>query len=432
MAKNFKLVLLCLSFAAVVSAGERPLRQMAATAPTTRAAKTEVRNPSIPGLEQPLTQYYIAEYSSPGGIKWLEETMERAAPYIPFIRREIASRQQPEAFLYIPVIESSYVSTAVSSSGAAGLWQFMTNSIAPFNMRVDEWVDERLDFWKSTCGALDKLQDNYAALGNWELALAAYNAGLGAMQRTIQTSGIRDYWTLCERKLLKTETIQYVPKLLAAAYVLSNPRLFGIKSTWSPDPQWQLLPLNRQADISLLAEAAGLDGTLLEEANRELLHGVSPPVSSPGLGYSLKAPAAFVPALSAALLEADSRGNSLMAYYYHTIAYGDTLWALSRHYQVSTEQIIAENPGLDASNLRLGRSIRIPAIRNDIQPYEHIRPEKDETIGSFEGSYVVKAGDTLWRIAIDHGIKPEALAQANGMELTDTLSIGMVLKTPIQ
>jgi membrane-bound lytic murein transglycosylase D len=375
---------------------------------------------SVSGLDRELTRRYIAQYASPGGISWLNGIIRRGSPYIPFIRQEIAKRGLPPELLYLPVIESGYNPRAVSRSGAAGLWQFMQNSIGPFGMKVTDLVDERMDFWKSTQGALSKLEENYRHFGDWALALAAYNAGLGGVNQVVRRTGIRDYWALCEKKELRTETIHYVPKFLAAAHILSNPRRYGL-DLWPEAPEWTRIPAaGRTADLDVLAELTGLDREALETANPELRRRVTPPDG----GYQLKAPAEAAPALAAAL---EQRDLKLIRHYSYTIRSGDTLSALARHYGVSAELIRETNPGLRPQFLQIGEVIRIPAL-TEVAPYEKAR----ETGGlSFTGTHLVKRGETLWAIALAYEVDPEELATANGMSLNDMLPEGKSLKTPI-
>jgi membrane-bound lytic murein transglycosylase D len=347
--------------------------------------------------------------------------MARGGPYLAFIRREIQARGLPPELLYLPVIESGYLPTAVSKLGATGLWQFMKNSIAPFGIRVNEWVDERMDFWKSTDGALRKLEENYHTLGDWPLALAAYNAGLGAVSRALRQQGAGDYWTLGEKKLLKAETIHYVPKLLAVSHILSNPRRYGLDPDWTEDPEWTRLRVGRAADLGILAREAGLDEEELKGANRELLYGITPPDPE----YQLKIRAAQAPALAGVLAREDL---SLLNYYFHTVRYGDTLSALARHYGVAVDQITEANPGVRAQYLRIGQRLRIPALI-ETGPYRGRSAAGPGAV--LEGTHLVKRGETLWSIALSYGMDPEALAEANDMELNDTLREGRRLKTPI-
>jgi membrane-bound lytic murein transglycosylase D len=373
-------------------------------------------------LEQPLTRYYIRQYSSPGGLEWIKTVIKQGEPYLGFIRQELERRNLPPELLYLPVIESQYLATAVSRSGATGLWQFMKNSIAPFDMTVNDWIDERRDFWKSTLGALKKLEENYNYFGDWNLALAAYNAGLGAVSQVVKKSGTRDYWVLSELKQLKTETIHYVPKFLAVSYILSNFRRFNLEPVWSKDPGWTLVAAVRQADLNLLAAEAGVDPAALKGANRELTYAITPP----GTGYYLKVRAEDADKVADVLARKDL---PLVNYYIHTIHSGDTLLALALHYGISVEQILESNPGTKAQYLKIGEKLMIPAFK-DTGPY--VRAGSGAEGSAFTSSHLVKKGETLWSIALAYKTDPELLAEANGMGLTDVLREGRVLKTPIK
>jgi membrane-bound lytic murein transglycosylase D len=348
--------------------------------------------------------------------------MDRGGPYMAFIRREIEARGLPPELIYLPVIESQYLPSALSRSGAAGLWQFMKNSIGPFDMKVNDWMDERRDFWKSTQGALRKLEENYNHLGDWALALAAYNSGLGAVNRIIRSSGTRDYWLLSEKKLLKTETIHYVPKFLAVAYILSNTRRFGLQSRWPRDPQWVRVAAERSADLNILAAEAGVDPETLKSANRELAFNVTPP----GGNYYLKVRAADAERVAAVLARKDLQ---LIKYYFHTIRSGDTLLALANHYGITVAQILDANPGTQARYLRLGGRLLIPAFK-DAEPFRRPAAQGEGLV--FEGNHLVKRGETLWSIALAYDVDPEVLAEVNGMSLDDILREGRSLKTPIK
>ena len=408
----------------------RPLRTIAPSEPERPSSRLPAPYRAsnslllLPGaLENSLTQHYIRYYSSPAGQASLAAIMGRAGPYLAFIRSKIAEMDLPPELIYLPVIESAYLATAVSRSGAAGLWQFMSNSIAPFDIRLTEWVDERRDFWKSTEGALRKLRGNYRYFNDWPLALAAYNAGLGGLNRLIQQSGVRDYWVLAERRILKDETIRYVPRLIAAAYVLSSQRLFGMEPLWPEDPQWQRLALDgRSVDLNMLAENAGVDNTRLVWANRELVYSITPPEA----GYYLKVAGKDAEQIAAVLARDDI---PLIRYHIHNIRFGDTLLAIALHYGLTVNQIQSANPGVQARNLRIGSRLLIPAFK-DVNPYS--RPVALREDIAFDGTHLVKQGETLWSLALAYDIDPEMLAEANGMRITDILREGRILKTPIR
>jgi membrane-bound lytic murein transglycosylase D len=315
-----------------------------------------ISGPVIPGLDRPLTERYITQYSSPAGLRWLAGIMKDAAPWLFFIREEIAKRDLPPELLYLPVIESAFNPTALSTSGAAGLWQFMRNSIAPFDMRITSWVDERLDFWKSTQGALRKLEENYRELQDWPLALAAYNMGLGGLRRVMRQSGQSDYWELSARNLIKTENIHYVPKFLAVAHILSNPRRFGMDLDWSEDPGWTRIKAGRHVDLDKLAGEAGIDAEMLRRANAECLHGITPAES----WYSIKVSAADADAVEEIL--ARETGANPVFPRIHTVAKGETLWGIGRQYRVTPEDLAAANNMGVNDVLREGRTLNIPIM----------------------------------------------------------------------
>ncbi|MDR0551827.1 MAG: transglycosylase SLT domain-containing protein [Spirochaetaceae bacterium] len=360
---------------------ERPLRSKAAAAlpPRLAAYKQEDRSSTheteshaeapqneeagsnllpaypLPGLEHPLTQSYIQRYTSPALKKWIESTLKAGEPYIAFIRDEIEKRGMPPYLLYLPVIESGFKPQALSSSGASGLWQFMRNSIKPY-MRINDWVDERRDFYKSTHAALSKLEAHYREFGDWHLALAAYNSGGGEIARVIKQTGIQDYWKLNEIDKLKKETSVYVPKLLAVYHIVTNPRRFGLNIDWSNEVyEWELIPIPRQVDITLLAEYAGLKQDALRTFNRELLNNVTPPPTPDGKPYELKVRKENAAAVRAAL---EDGGLPLIRLW--RVEKGDTLYSIARRNGVTVGAIAAKNGMNPEEILSIGRILELP------------------------------------------------------------------------
>ena len=401
---------------------DRPLRVM----PSSEASLSRFpSNPYKPApnslitsfaLEQPLTQRYILQYSLPAGVEYMNAALERANIYLPFIKQEIAKRNMPPELVWLPVIESGFQITAKSKSGAVGLWQFMLNSISGFDIKVNDTIDERRDFIKSTRGALKKLEDNYKVLGNWELALAAYNAGLGAVTRITQRTKINDYWELSRKGEFKQETEHYLPKLIAAAYVLSQPRRFNI-NIWNKSFEWEVVRLSRQVSLDVLAQEAGIDGDLLRRLNAQLLHGISP------AGFQLIVPRDDIEKISLVLGREDLK---LIRYHYHVVRQGDTLWSMSGHYGASLNVIEQHNPGISNRYLRIGETVVIPAFKDAAPPSRPAVAAK-----AFNGSHIVKTGETLWSLSRKYGIDLQELADANNMVINQILHEGRTLKVPI-
>jgi membrane-bound lytic murein transglycosylase D len=264
------------------------------------------------------------------------------------------------------------------------------------------------------------LETLYKRLGSWELALAGYNAGIGTVLNAQKKHPGADYWELCRLRAFKNETIHYVPKLVAAAWVLSNPRRFGIEPVWPEDPRWTRIPAGRSVDLGIVAEYAGLSGFDLQKANGELTYGITPPDPN----YHIKAPAKYAPAIVSVL---EDPGLTLIKYYFHTIQSGDTLSGIARRYGVTENQIRSNNPGLRDKYLKIGQRLIIPALK---EINLAITTVKQETTVSHNGTHLVKRGETFWSIARAYNTSPEYLARINGMKLNDTLQIGSSLKTP--
>ena len=138
-------------------------------------------------MDHPEVERFRQRYLSPKWTKLLHDCLENAMEYRLFVRQAIAEKEMPEILEYLPVVESNYKTSAKSKSGAIGMWQFMANSVYPF-LTLNDYVDQRLDPWASTDAALKKLTDNYNYFGDWLIAIAAYNCGVGAMNRVLKKS----------------------------------------------------------------------------------------------------------------------------------------------------------------------------------------------------------------------------------------------------
>lgn len=131
--------------------------------------------------------------------------------------RQILEREGlPPELLAVPLVESGFNPSAVSPKGARGLWQLMPETARRFGLRVDAVSDERTDPLRSTVAAISYLKNLHASLGNWPLALAAYNAGLGRVLGAMQR-GAPNFTSMAALRLLPEETLRYVPLVLGTS-----------------------------------------------------------------------------------------------------------------------------------------------------------------------------------------------------------------------
>ncbi len=144
-----------------------------------------------------------------------------AEMYFPLFDEYLDRYQLPLELKYLAVVESALNPMAVSKTGAVGLWQFKINTAKMFNLDVSSYVDERMDPAKSTEAACLYLQYLYRTFNNWQLALAAYNVGPGAVKNAIARSGgEKDFWKIYPN--LPEAAQNYVPAFIAATYVMKN------------------------------------------------------------------------------------------------------------------------------------------------------------------------------------------------------------------
>lgn len=217
---------------------------------------------------------------------YLRKVLEEGQQYRIFVRNELEKRNMPAILEYLPLVESDYNPYAKSKSGATGLWQFMLNSI-PGLLEYNDYVDERLDPWKSTEAALKKLNENYRTFGDWLLAITAYNCGAGALKKAIKNGKSRDFWYLRENGFLSAQASGYVPKLLAIADVVENSKYYG--ADFPQARAWNGTTLETRAGmfdyvtvydsvyLSALAHELRIDIKELYDLNSALTKHVTPP-----------------------------------------------------------------------------------------------------------------------------------------------------------
>jgi len=404
-------------------AGDASFRPLPTAALLSRQTHEGPRVFPIDVPEEPSLSRYLTQYSSPAGLRWIQAALDRGSPFRDFIIRRLEAAHLPPELYYLAMIESTFAVQAVSRSGAVGMWQFMENSVGD-RMSINSWVDERRDFWKSTEAAVEKLAFNYKTLGNWLLAIAAYNGGLGYISRLVEKTGIHDFWKLARGGYFTPETASYVPKFLAVASIADYAGRFGLDLSWAPPTTWVEVATEAPVSLSLLGEQAGIPADILRAANAALNYGVTPPG-----GYRIKVPAQYAAAARSAL---SSSSINLIRMYRHTIRTGDTFWELSRRYQVPVTLLQQFNPAIDPDSLPQGGQILVPVLAGVPDPAKLDAAAGTPPPAAGADSYTVSRGDTLWSISRAYGITAEALAAANRMTLHDVLSVGRKLNVPSQ
>jgi membrane-bound lytic murein transglycosylase D len=216
----------------------------------------------------------------------VERWLGRAGRYLPMIVEVFRQKGLPEELVFTAMIESGFNPVAVSRAGAKGLWQFMAPTARRYGLRVDRWLDERLDPEKSTVAAANYLRDLHVQFGSWELAKAAYNAGELRVSRAIERMGTSDFWALIRGRLLKQETKDFVPAIHAATLIGREPERYGFVVTPEEPLRYEVVEVPRGTPLKRVAALSGIPLEVLEALNAELRLKQTPPDAV----YLLKVP----------------------------------------------------------------------------------------------------------------------------------------------
>jgi membrane-bound lytic murein transglycosylase D len=178
-------------------------------------------NPTIPYSSQvnPYAETYMQDYLQIHG-KYLQQMKATALPYFNLIDGILTQYGLPKELKYLAVIESDLKSNALSVVGARGPWQFMSYTAKDFGLKVNQFEDDRTDYYKSTNAAAKYLLSLYKDFKDWLLVIAAYNGGPGRVYSAINKSGSRNFWKL--QYYLPEESRNHVKKFIATHFIMET------------------------------------------------------------------------------------------------------------------------------------------------------------------------------------------------------------------
>jgi membrane-bound lytic murein transglycosylase D len=293
---------------------------------------------------------YVRYFSSGRGRQLLINGLRRAGRYRPMIQRILDEEGLPQELIHVAQAESGFFPRAVSRRRATGMWQFIKSRGVEYGLLQTPYTDDRLDPEKATRAAARHLRDLYHQFGDWYLALAAYNAGPGAVARAVERTGYADFWELHKRSVLPKETSHYVPIILAMIIMAKNPAAHGLEAV-EPDPpfEYDSVHITAPTSLALLADLLEKPVAELRELNPALLKDVAP------AGYLVRVPKGAGQQL-AVLLEGIP-AHCRQAVRAHRVAQGDTLSSIARRYQVAETSLATLNAhlrdGLEAGDIVL-------------------------------------------------------------------------------
>jgi membrane-bound lytic murein transglycosylase D len=407
----------------------------------------EVELPDLPIRWTPRLVEYLQFYKDdPRGRSIMRSWLQAEGRYRELILSRLQAAGLPLDLLYVAMIESSFDPQDSSSVGAAGLWQFMPAGGRIYGLSQNHWVDERRDPLRATTAVVNYWRDLYQRFGDWDLAMAAFNAGYGAILRSIARYNTNDYWQLClYENALAWETSLYVPKALAAAIVGHNLALFGFDDVKRDVAEsWEEVAVPSSVGLGVIAKAANSTAERIKKLNPQLRRNRTPPDVK---NYVVRVPRGAKPEFAKRLADLQSEWDGYDAY---VVAYGERFEDVAATFGVSKRRLRELNEVSDESEVGGGSVLVVPRISAEQraknragarvalhesgvdqqagEPLIVALPDKDAKVeGKRRAFYRVIIGDTLPAVAKALDVMVADLARWNGLERDANVHPRMIL-----
>ena len=432
------------------------------------------------GREELLEVQKYFKFYVHGNRRTIELNLLRSRPYLAYARKVFREKGMPEELACLAYVESGYNPVAVSRSKALGMWQFMSATGRQYDLTQDWWMDERLDPYKATRAAAEYLAELYDMFHDWHLAIASYNAGPGKISRALEGTGESEFFELCrsndmldEKRQLKPETIQYVPRFLAMCKIMRNIDMLGF-SPADPRPEDLVkvpareLRAKPNTDLAAFAAALNMSWAEFSAYNPAFKRYITPPDRQ----VSVYVPYHVEARADKLLRDGKLSGKGWTTY---TIVRNDTLSKISSRTGVPVSILRQANPRCEP--LQIGKKLRIPSMSGNGEYMIASSSSKKASSGSSSSakasqgkrssgsskaatvaaapkkssssagkssgsgksssarksaqSHEVRSGDTLASIAREYGVTLTAMREAN-TQLKDPhkLKVGQKLNVP--
>ena len=354
----------------------------------------------------------------------IQSRLSKGTQYEAMIRKKMREGGLPEDMYYLALVESGFDPNAYSRAAAVGMWQFMTSTGRDMGLRIDWWIDERRDPFKSTNAAVRFIKGLNDQFGSLYLAAAAYNGGPGRIARGLSryaddlegTSGDDLFFALADKDYLRDETREYVPQLIAAALIGKEPERYGMAFEKLPAISYDSVRVGPATPLAAIAHAAAVDLLAVLDLNSHILRGMTPPADS----FFVRVPAGRADGFTVAFSALPT--SEKLGFWTMVSKKGQSLASVGLQEGLSARQLELYNPGLKtlrSGKLVGGQTLRIPsaaAVRGAASvPDPAIERYSSSSRGTTK-THVVKSGETLRAIAQKYHTTSTALMKANGLK----------------
>jgi membrane-bound lytic murein transglycosylase D len=362
----------------------------------------------LPEIDDPLVRKWESFYAARP--EYWQRIAERGKRYLYFIAAEIERRGMPLEIALLPIIESAFNPEALSRARASGIWQFVPATGKIYGLQQNWWLDNRRDVTVATGSALDYLENLHAMFGDWQLALASYNWGEGAVQRAINRNRVKHKPTDYASLTIPTETRNYLPKLQAVKNLIMAPEKFGLGLPEVPDlPYFTTVTTAHQIDVALAARLADVPieefKTLNPAHNRPVMAGGG---GEQRITLPYDKAESFV-------INLDAYKLPLVSWRPYQLKTGERLDQVAPRFGIDVDELKRVNGLTGRKKIVPGYTLLVPArggeARAERIPTAIFRDAPDDG----PGLHRVRRGETLTAIAHRYGVTAADLKQLNGL-----------------
>tara|TARA_Y100000768_G_scaffold383679_1_gene366260 strand:- start:4605 stop:6353 length:1749 start_codon:yes stop_codon:yes gene_type:complete len=362
---------------------------------TTKFTVIDDREGHIPLVTNSQVESYI-RYFQGKGRKGFNIWLRRYVQYKELILPILEEYDLPEELIVVSMIESGFDPKAVSKAKAVGLWQFMYSTGKQYGLKRNWYIDERQDPVKSTRAAAKYFVDLYEEFEDWYLVLAAYNTGPGRLNRALNLHETSDYWQLYS---LPKDTKNYIPYYLSSAIILKNPEKYGFKIPKVSPLKFDIVTIEKSADLSVIAKSADTKVSTIKKLNPELRQPATPS-NGP---YVLNIPLGKKDSFYEKFNKIPDNEKFAVQNVEHRVKKGENLISIASKYRVLVADLQTINNISNKDFLSIGQRLKIPVKGGLYSNY----PEKVV--------YKVRSGDTLGHIAEEYNTRASEIRKWNNM-----------------
>jgi membrane-bound lytic murein transglycosylase D len=395
---------------------------------------------STPTEVNPLVDKWI-NYFQGRGRPHMERYLARSSRYEKLMKKVLRDNGLPEDLFYIALIESGFTSSATSHASAVGYWQFIRGTGKRYGLEINKFVDERRDPVVATQAAADYFKELYRMFGSWYLAMASYNVGEGKVKRETIKNDTRDFWEIAKKKRLPTETINYIPKYIAAKIIAKNPDKYGFDGIdYLPPIEFDSIQFDAPVNLRTMADKMNYNYEDLKALNPKF-KGEIAPLSNNRL--DLRVPVGMIDQAKLAALESKVDKVEFIADSGDTQVYkikrGESLHTIARKFRTTVAYLRDLNDIPRKKKLRAGTRIYVPdrtPVKERKQAVRSAAPtveNKESSEAFMEGVskfYIVQTGDSLFSIAQKYKTTVSELKKINQIRRGRSLKVGVKLRLP--